>query len=337
MEKHKFKFVCLNIGVAILLVLCCLKINTIYYKIRSTTKKVVKYIEYVKLGKSIENENNPVLGDETTGSLFDPWILTNEMGGYQMYISSRKTSSIVLSYSSDGIIWSKDFITCLESDNSTGWEDIINRACVIKMPDKYIMYYTGQSNNVSRIGYAESYDGKIFSRIQKDCILQPEFFYEGSSVMNPSVIWDETEGLFKMWYSAGEIYEPDVVCYATSKDGIHWEKYKYNPVFSRSGNFYDYSKVSVGQVIKNDNKYVMYYSGYQDIDTGYICRAYSNDGKTNWLRDVNNPLVMPRLIGWNSDSCYKPSVINKNDNNVFIYYNGRVNDKEYIGINIVEE
>ena len=109
----------------------------------------------------IENENNPVLGDETTGSLFDPWILTNEMGGYQMYISSRKTSSIVLSYSSDGIIWSKDFITCLESDNSTGWEDIINRACVIKMPDKY----TGQSNNVSRIGYAESYDGKIFSRI----------------------------------------------------------------------------------------------------------------------------------------------------------------------------
>ena len=44
MVKHKFKFVCLNIGVAILLVLCCLKINTIYYKIRSTTKKVVKYI-----------------------------------------------------------------------------------------------------------------------------------------------------------------------------------------------------------------------------------------------------------------------------------------------------
>jgi len=39
-----------------------------------------------------------------------------------------------------------------------------------------------------------------------------------------SVIYDETENLFKMWYCASPKPEGGIMCYAFSKDGIHWEK-----------------------------------------------------------------------------------------------------------------
>ena len=56
----------------------------------------------------------------------------------------------------------------------------------------------------------------------------------------PSVLWDEDEGIYKLWYSIFVVNVPDAakttparrawlyresgVCYATSVDGIHWTK-----------------------------------------------------------------------------------------------------------------
>lgn len=48
--------------------------------------------------------------------------------------------------------------------------------------------------------------------------------------MNPNVIYDKAEKIYKMNYAAGEYYKPDVISYATSKDGIILEKYKNNPI-----------------------------------------------------------------------------------------------------------
>ena len=41
-----------------------------------------------------------------------------------------------------------------------------------------------------------------------------------------SVLFDEEEQVFKMWYlcAPSESFERNVTCYATSKDGIHWQK-----------------------------------------------------------------------------------------------------------------
>lgn len=46
--------------------------------------------------------------------------------------------------------------------------------------------------------------------------------------MNPYVSYDENEKIFKMWYTAGEKYEPDVLCNATSINGVNWNKYQNN-------------------------------------------------------------------------------------------------------------
>src|SRR3990172_7854504 len=41
------------------------------------------------------------------------------------------------------------------------------------------------------------------------------------------VIYDENEKLFRAWYQGGACYGPDdksIMCYATSRDGVQWEK-----------------------------------------------------------------------------------------------------------------
>ena len=54
-------------------------------------------------------------------------------------------------------------------------------------------------------------------------VLLPDKPWEEKSVaLYGTVLYDAEEGLFKMWYRA--IEDTCYACYATSKDGIHWEK-----------------------------------------------------------------------------------------------------------------
>ena len=56
-------------------------------------------------------------------------------------------------------------------------------------------------------------------------ILVPEHPWEGSQVLLfGSVIYDEDDGVFKMWYLTVHSYGVEYACYATSADGRHWEK-----------------------------------------------------------------------------------------------------------------
>jgi len=54
-------------------------------------------------------------------------------------------------------------------------------------------------------------------------LLRPEKPWEGwRSYVYGNVVYDDEDGLFKMWYiTAGPRY---FTCYATSKDGLHWDK-----------------------------------------------------------------------------------------------------------------
>ena len=54
-------------------------------------------------------------------------------------------------------------------------------------------------------------------------VLKPEKFWEGSCAMafSDGVWYDPREDLFKMWYMGGN---PNSTCYATSKDGILWDR-----------------------------------------------------------------------------------------------------------------
>lgn len=82
------------------------------------------------------------------------------------------------------------------------------------------------------------------------------------------------DGIFKMWYSG---YNPDItneihLGYATSKDGINWERYPGNPIYK------DYW-VEDMCVVHHKNKYYLFAEGLNDIAHLMI----SDDG-INWKR-----------------------------------------------------
>jgi hypothetical protein len=141
-----------------------------------------------------------------------------------------------------------------------------------------------------------------------------------------------------MWYSAGETYEPNVICRAASLDGINWRKHRANPIFVKEpANFYERDRIGGCQVIPYKNGYLMFYIGYEDIDTARICAAWSPNGISMWRRLRSNPLVSPGPGMWDSDACYKPSAAYEKDNGRWLlWYNGRRGDEEYIGLAIRE-
>ena len=257
---------------------------------------------------------------------------------YRMYVSLRNPGKIALSISENGIKWSNLHLV-LNKGNSKSWETIVNRASVIYREGMYYMWYTGQSKGVSKIGYAISKNGFQFKKLNNP-VLIPEYIYEKNSVMNPHVIYDKKEEIYKMWYAAGDILEPDVISYATSKDGINWKKYKGNPIFipNKKKNSLDSFKVGGCDVHKiSDNLYLMFYIGYSDINTARIFLAESKNGITNWKRS-STPIIKPTKNEFDSNACYKPSAIyDKKNNRWMLWYNGRKKNKEFIGLAIYHD
>ncbi len=280
-------------------------------------------------------EGNPVLGNERLGTCFDIYVM-EDAGEYRMYFSWRNRKSLAVTTSLDGISWGEPRII-LEPRLETGWEDDLNRNCVVKRGDGYHMWYTGQAHSqYSWIGYATSQDGFNWKRMSSQPVLYSERPYEGESVMCPCVLWDEQAGLWKMWYSAGETYEPNVIAFATSKDGMHWDKLPANPIFPPSRkHVYEQERLGACQVLMRDGWYYLFYIGYEDIDTARICLARSPDGLTRWQRHPQNPIISSTTGSWDADACYKPHVVWQPENQRWLlWYNGRCKAPEYIGLAI---
>ena len=277
-------------------------------------------------------QHNPVFGNEETGTLFDVYLTELPEKTLRMDVSTRKNDSVAVSFSGDGLNWSEPYTT-LGPNPASGWEDLVNRNCVLNTCDGYLMWYTGQAHGNSYIGVAKSKNGMDFCRLTEQPVLSPEADFEGESVMNPCVLFEN--GLYRMWYSAGETYEPNVLCYAESRDGIKWEKSPLNPILSKNPmKEYEQNRIGGCQVIPHPTLgYLVFYIGYRDINTACICVAYSEDGVTDFHRCKLNPLIAPTAGGWDNDSCYKPSALyDKEDNCWRIWYNGRSGGKEFIGL-----
>lgn len=311
-------------------------IDTHYELIETTEKEqwpVYKYIDEKKWRGWLKFEGNPVLGGNL-GTVFDISVL-KEDNIFRMWFSWRPKSSIALVESKDGIHWSEPVIV-FGPNEATGWEEAVNRPIVLKRPDGYHMWYTGQTDKHSYIGHAISPDGKRWTRTSDKPVLLPDQPWEKEAVMVPHVLWDEDEHMYKMWYSGGEQYEPDAIGYAVSSDGQIWSK-RLEPVFLPSSEFeWDSYKVTGGQVIRQDGWYLMFYIGFRDDHHAQIGLARSRDGISNWQRHHANPIIEPGLYGgWDSDAVYKPYAI-LNDNQWYLWYNARRSNVEQIGLAIHE-
>ncbi len=272
---------------------------------------------------------NPVLGG-SLGTCFDMCVLKEQDNKYRMWFSWRPRESIAITESHDGISWSHPTIVLRATDN---WDDDVNRPWVIRTDRGYEMWFTGQTVRQSSIGHAVSQDGIQWTRTSTQPVMVPDQPWEGPTVMCPSVIWDAAKREYRMWYSAGQQYEPVAMGYATSTDGMKWVK-RPDPVFThgRPGEF-DERRVGGGNVVERDGWYLMFYIGYSYITDAAIGLARSRDGITGWERHPQNPIIGPGRVftEWDSGSVYKPSALVDNER-WMVWYNACRSDLEQIGL-----
>jgi beta-1,2-mannobiose phosphorylase / 1,2-beta-oligomannan phosphorylase len=229
-------------------------------------------------------------------------------------------------------------VIVLRPNPESGWEADINRPIVIERGAEYEMWYTGQANEHSCIGYSTSRDGIHWNRMSRNPVLSPDKPWEGAAVMCPDVLWDESARIYRMWYSAGAQYEPIEIGYATSPDGMHWTKWPANPVFRPdAADKWEHQRVAGSQVIQVGNWYYMFFIGFSNVNHAQIGLARSKDGIRDWQLLPENPIIRTGIgpDEWDHDACYKPyAVWDGKQKRWMLWYNGRNGHFEQIGLAI---
>ena len=281
----------------------------------------------------IKFEGNPVFGNQELGTCFD--VDVHRIGEkFRMYFSWRPRKAIAMVEGTDGIHWGEPRIV-LEPRPESGWEDRLNRSCCLWRGGLCHLWYTGQSNGSSRIGHTVSKDGIRFENREPLPVMIPELPWEKESVMNPFVLFNEEREVYQMWYAGGETYEPNAIGYAESSDAVHWRKCPFNPIFVKGDAPCERDRIGACHIERlPDGEFLMYYIGYEDINTARICVAKSPDGITRWRRCPENPIVDIGEPGsWDQYACYKPSVYRDPGSGVrMLWYNGRNGHNEFIGL-----
>jgi len=212
--------------------------------------------------------------------------------------------------------WKKYSDPVLDIGESGEWDDgHVEYPMVIKTESLYEMWYTGghvgpySGNN--KIGYANSTDGIHWTKYDGNPVVSTGSGWDSYYAYGPTVIKDGDT--YKMWYAGYPGGTHTTIGYATSPDGINWEKYPANPVLNTGGGW-DSRYVENPTVIKDGAVYKMWYVGNSGAwsSIGY---ATSNDG-IHWTKSSDNPV----LEGEGGNVC-RPKVI-KDDSVYRMYYRG---------------
>jgi beta-1,2-mannobiose phosphorylase / 1,2-beta-oligomannan phosphorylase len=255
----------------------------------------------------IKHPGNPVLGPGIcTQAVYDCCVIP-EGDRLRMWFSWRDLRSIAYCESRDGVHWTAPR-TCLEPDATIAWEkDDVHRPHVLQVGDTWYLWYSAENRETDRtqIGLATSRDGVHWERNGNEPVLSPGGGWEKANVMCPHVVFEN--GIFKMWYSGGEMYEPDAIGYAESDDGIHWRREATNPVIRPQGGW-ERDRTTAACIVRREKDYLAFYigmaNGYENCRIGM---ARSADGIHGWERYPGNPILGLGPAGsWDDCNVYKP-------------------------------
>lgn len=154
-------------------------------------------------------------------------------------------------------------------------------------------------------------------------LAQTAWSKHGPPVLNPGPpdSWDshgaaivsimKDEGMYKAWYVGIDDHDIGRIGYATSIDGITWDKdTDHNPVLDVGDpGEWDEFNVDHASVLKIASEYQMWYNG-EDDSSSRIGRATSPDG-INWNRDFDhNPVLDLGPPGsWDDSEVLHPNVL----------------------------
>jgi hypothetical protein len=159
------------------------------------------------------------------------------------------------------------------------------------------LYYTGRAaaDGQLAIGLATSQDGVHFDDHEANPLIQPSGVlgsFDEAAVAHPSVLL--RDGSYEMWFASGTL----AIGYALSTDGINWEPYCDNPVFTGVESSWDRGKVKAPEVSYDGETYWMTYSGCGQgcYEVGW---AASTDG-TTWTQHDSPWIPRAPAPAWNS-------------------------------------
>ena len=200
-----------------------------------------------------------------------------------------------------------------------GWEsDWVDAPSILYENGVYKMWYQGCVGTHCDIGYATSPDGINWTRSLSNPVLRSNATGWDQTLGNPSVIHDGSG--YHMWY-AGDGPLAIQIGYASSADGIVWNKFEGAPVF-KGTEPWDAGSTSTPVVIKDGSTFVLYFSGHPGNYAYSLGRATSLNG-INWTEDPGNPLMVPEFP-W-EESRVHPTAVGTNGSGYELYYTGGFN------------
>lgn len=255
--------------------------------------------------------NNAVLFD----ALLKPFFEFHNLGVRIMRFSAKKLNVAILfiTFNFMALVMVNDSMAQIKWDKSPdnpifssdvdgSWDGyLVNDPCVILKDGEYKMWYCGNDNIDSQIGYA-TFDGTRWNRQGAITITKLDGSLE-VNVSNPCVIFDANINRYRMWYSDNVTKHMQISC-ANSIDGFNWTKEFDESVLKTGVNSWDRSSVWGPAVIYNADKsiYEMWYSG-DNGNTGYgIGYATSPDG-VNWKKH-GTKLEKFLLLVWSPSIIY---------------------------------
>ena len=349
--------------------------NTFTYSVTATqlAMKVGNY-EISSLGRGI---SNPIFPRETGPAWDDyfvaePFILNVGPSYYMWYYGTGQATSyepmIGMAASGDGVSWDRfsgnpvlstgDLIDATASAPQKPW--------VVWHNNRFYMYYRANitiggtlactnddgslgvgSSSYTGIGLAISRSSNPYGGFtDQGMVLVPEKCSDEFKVDTPSVIYDQEEQRWKMWYSVakGARNEPYSWQYATSADGSNWTKRVGDsglPVeIAVPPTYNSYLSGGLGgmSITKSGGVYYNLFNAFTGYDpnnpsgSGYsnIFYASSTDG-LSWNFDQLNPIIKRgdeegRAGDFDSKQAYRPNFIVTTDDACYVYYNGKGGD-----------
>ncbi|MCK5560125.1 MAG: hypothetical protein KAJ51_06010 [Thermoplasmata archaeon] len=183
-----------------------------------------------------------------------------------------------------------------------GWEQpVVTNPSVVFNGTGYMMWYQGISGAPKwQIGLATSPDGVTWTKYSGNPVLTvgPSGSWDEIHVGIPRVLYDGN--IYKMWYQGQGTSNDHLTGYATSTDGINWQKHPSNPVITPGGSSdWDGHYAGHPEIHYDGWTYQNWYTGLNQIGSGnapyQIGYAASFDG-INWVKYASNP-ILP-ATGW---------------------------------------
>ncbi|HBF89524.1 MAG TPA: hypothetical protein DDX39_12870 [Bacteroidales bacterium] len=262
---------------------------------------------------------NSVIEVGTAGEWDCGWLDTPEIvkdnSGYKMYYYGDTvqqfaaiSSAIGLATSIDGIHWEKHPDNPIFTKANFGdWDGSWVESPTVffdSVANEYKMWYNGVDTATWKIqiGLATSSDGVTWVRNPANPVVTTSNWggYDDIWLGTPTVI--KPDSLFEMWYAATstdsynsvtQSFDTVSICYATSVDGIVWNKHQNNPLFHTYTEPYD-SLIDRGGpwapcVIfnQNTNEYMMWFEAHGGVSNYNFSLATSP--KTATFIDKKHP------------------------------------------------